>query len=79
MEITVKLDKREDPAKAYGLIRHGLSGFYILRSTTKNTEARLHLNLVKNLNRLIFKLKFFYQYNSVFTPIFSNTSHKLIL
>lgn len=39
MEITVKLDKGEDPARTFDLIRRGLSGFYILRSTTKNTEA----------------------------------------
>ncbi|HPX77782.1 MAG TPA: hypothetical protein PL055_03370 [Methanobacterium sp.] len=39
MEITVKLDKGEDPSRAYELIRRGLSGFYILRSTTKNTET----------------------------------------
>ncbi len=39
MEITLKLDKGEDPAQAYDLIRRGLSGFYILRSTTKNSEA----------------------------------------
>jgi hypothetical protein len=39
MEIIIKPDKDEDPNKLYNLLRNGLGGRYILRSTTKNKET----------------------------------------
>lgn len=39
MEITVKPDKDETPDKLYDLLRYGLGGRYILRSTTKDKET----------------------------------------
>jgi len=57
MEITVKLDKGEDPGQAYDLIRRGIKWVYILRSTTKNSEAgTVTFKFTKNPNRLIFSL-----------------------
>ncbi len=39
MEIIIKPDKDEDPNKLYNLLRNGLGGRYVLRSTNKNKET----------------------------------------
>lgn len=39
MEITIKPDKDEHPDKLYDLLRNGLRGRYVLRSTTKDKET----------------------------------------
>lgn len=39
MEITIKPDKDQNPDILYNLLRNGLGGRFILRSTTKNKET----------------------------------------
>jgi len=39
MEITIKPDKDQDPNTLYNLLRNGLRGRYILRSTSRNKET----------------------------------------
>jgi hypothetical protein len=39
MEIIVKPDKDENPNTLYNLLRNGLGGRYVLRSTIKNKET----------------------------------------
>ncbi len=39
MEITIKPDKDEHPNELYDMLRRGLGGRYVLRSTTKHKET----------------------------------------